>query len=77
MQIKCKVAWISDRLREFGSQLFLKKESLQATLQKNGQNRNSCDSDSRSQHNPIVNILAKKSCDISDIPGIGNLKCES
>ena len=34
MQFKCKVVCISDRLREFGSQLFLKKESLQVTLQK-------------------------------------------
>ena len=53
MWIKCKVAWISDRLREFGSRTFLKKESLRATLQKNGQNRDSCDSDSRTRHNPI------------------------
>ena len=52
MWIKCKVAWISDRLRVFGSWLFLKKESLRATLQKNGQNRDSCNSDSRSRHNP-------------------------
>ena len=33
----------------------LKKESLRATLQKNGKNRDSCDSDSRSRHNPNSN----------------------
>ena len=38
---------------EFESRLFLKKESLLAT-QKKGQNRDSCDSNSRSRHNPIV-----------------------
>ena len=42
---------LSARLREFESRLFLKKESLRATLQKNGKNRDSCDSDSRSRHN--------------------------
>ena len=39
-------------MREFESRLFFKKESLQVTLQKTGQNRDSCDSDSRNQYNP-------------------------